>query len=305
MNSMIRCRARPWALMLLLVCACGRGNLRHVPMAAPAAPSGPLLNVAQQASLTATVEAAWPQRDDPQVLTTLIADLETLVAQTPPTDAIHGRHLARLSHAYFLQARAQRLLHDRKSMQDSLARGVLTGERALIALYPAMDDSTATPDPISAHLPLVETGGMEALTWYVSNLGAYAASRGMTSLMFYRDRVTAILERMLMVDADFLYSTPHRYWAILLARAPAFAGGNLEQARIHFEHAMQAAPGYFANACDYAQFYALPKGDRKLFERLLTDVVQGDSASLQDVAPEMRLEQQRAKSLLERVETLF
>ncbi|RYZ61558.1 MAG: hypothetical protein EOP09_19810 [Proteobacteria bacterium] len=47
---------------------------------------------------------------------------------------------------------------------------------------------------------------------------------------------------MLVVDASYAYSTPHRYWAIYLARAPAFAGGNLEQARVHFEKARKNHP---------------------------------------------------------------
>ncbi len=286
---------------LLIMGACARNPIRHVALAPQGGASAPPLNQEQQHTLQQRCEAAWLQRDDPQVLAGLLTDLETLAAQRPQDAGLY----ARLSHGYFLQARAHRSQGDRKKMQDSLARGVLVGERALINLYPAMDDSIAQPDPITAHLSLVDGRGMDAMTWYVSNLGAYAASRGMTSLIFYRDRVTAILERMLSVDATFMYSTPHRYWAIYLARAPSFAGGNLEQARVHFEHAMRESPAFFANACDYAQFYAVPKGDRALFERLLMGVVKQDSASLADAAPEMRIEQERAKRLLERVETLF
>jgi hypothetical protein len=204
-----------------------------------------------------------------------------------------------------LLARHARAGHDRPKMLDCLARGVLVGERALVSLYPALQQGPSQADPISANLALIDAKGMEALTWYVSNLGAYAASRGMTSLIFYRDRVTAILERMLVVDPHYLYSTPHRYWAIYLSRAPAFAGGSLEQARVHFEQALATHPGFFANGCDYAQFYAVPKGDRALFERLLGAVLAADSDSIADMAPEMRMEQARARHLMGQVEVLF
>lgn len=282
-------------------CACSRTPVRHLAPQSPARPAGPPLSAQAQETLLHKTEAAWLQRDDPVALAGLIADLELLWAQAPQD----GDRAARLSHAYFLQARAQRRQGMRAQMLDSLSRGVVVGEQALAALYPAMQDTLAQPDPITAHLGDVDSRGMDALTWYVSNLGAYAASRGMTSLIFYRDRVTAILERMLVVDASFAYSTPHRYWAIYLARAPAFAGGNLEQARVHFEKARKNHPDYFANACDYAQFYAVPKGDRALFTQLLTGVLEQDANRLAETAPEMRLEKLRAQELMDRVENLF
>lgn len=282
-------------------CACARTPVRHLAPHSAKSPAGPPLSEQAKKSLAEKCATAWLLRDNPAVLQALIEDLETLAAQAPG-DA--DRH-AQLSHAYFLHARMLRQQGARGPMLDALARGVIVGEQALVILYPAMQNAASSPDPITAHLGDVDDRGMDALTWYVSNLGAYAASRGMTSLIFYRDRVTAILERMLVIDPTYAYSTPHRYWAIYLARAPAFAGGNLEQARVHFERARKNHPGYFANSCDYAQFYAVPKGDRTLFEALLTSVVQEDANSVLEAAPEMRLEQLRAKELLARVEVLF
>jgi len=289
-----------WILALVGAWGCGHRQLRHVAVPPVGPADRPPLSPDEKDALQQSAEAAWLKRDDPQVLQKFVEDLEALFAQMPQDGALG----ARLSRAYFLLARHARAAHDRQKMLDSLARGVLVGERALVSLYPAMQEGTQA-DPISANLTLIDGRGMEALTWYVSNLGAYAASRGMTSLIFYRDRVTAILERMLVVDPHYLYSTPHRYWAIYLSRAPAFAGGSLEQARVHFEQAMAKHPSFFANACDYAQFYAVPKGDRALFERLLGAVLAADSGSIADMAPEMRMEQARAHHLMNRVEALF
>jgi len=288
-------------LAVVAVGGCGHQRLRHVAVPEVDAPKRPPLSTEEKDNLRQSTEAAWLKRDDPLVLAKFIEDLETLYSQMPQDGALG----ARLSRAYFLMARHARMGHDRQKMLDSLARGVLVGERALVSLYPALQQSTDQTDPIGANLGLIDGRGMEALTWYVSNLGAYAASRGITSLIFYRDRVTAILERMLVVDPHYLYSTPHRYWAIFLSRAPAFAGGSLEQARVHFEQAMAKHPSFFANACDYAQFYAIQKGDRALFERLLQQVLKADSSGLADMAPEMRMEQQRARKLMDHVETLF
>lgn len=248
--------------------------------------------------LRASAEALWLQRDDPQVLAQLLEELTELHLQEPQNAPL----MARLSQASFLAAVQARAAHDKPGMQEALMRGMLLGEAALQTLYPAANAAT---EPVVDNLRKVDSAGMDALTWYVSNMGAYAASHGVTSLLFYRERVVRALTRMLEVDPTFLYSTPHRYWAIYLTRTPAFAGGSMEQARLHFERALAAAPGYFANACDYAQFYAIPMHDRPLFLRLLEPVVRGNPAEPLSAAPEQRQAQARARALLAQTETLF
>lgn len=289
-------------LLIVLIASTG-GCHRRVASVAPGALPAPRQELSAPAaeSVRERVAQAWPQRDDVTTLAELIVDMEALLARNDEDVALAEQ----LGHAYFLQAQGAKARHDRALMKNSLARGVLVCERALVARYPIIAKDVTAADSLLEHLDAVDRAGLDALTWYVSNLGAYAASRGVTSLMFYRDRVTALLQRMLVLDETYLFGTPHRYMGIYLSRAPAFAGGDLEQARIHFERALAVAPQYAANLCDYAQYYAVPKKDRALFVSLLTRAREADAAMWPEAAAEMRLEQARAQRLLSDVERLF
>ena len=93
---------------------------------------------------------------------------------------------------------------------------------------------------------------------------------------------------------------------VLAGTLPAFAGGNPQQSRSHFERSLQVAERRFLMAqVLYAETYAVAQQDRALFDRLLAEV---DAANI-DILPSERLAntvaKQRAAALRARADRLF
>ena len=83
-------------------------------------------------------------------------------------------------------------------------------------------------------------------------------------------------------------------------------GGNLEKARAHFEKSLKLADRKFLmTPYLYAKTYAVQTQDKKLFKRLLNEVIDAPG----DILPQQRLANElakiKAKNLLESVDDLF
>ena len=72
-----------------------------------------------------------------------------------------------------------------------------------------------------------------------------AVARGFATILSYKDEIRAIMARCLELDAAYFHSGPHRYFGAFYARVPAFAGGDLERSREHFDTALSVDPNYF------------------------------------------------------------
>ena len=296
----------PWPLLgIVLAATLGPGlgcRPRAAPVAAPTAPALPAQNGAPAAALpfvdaeTLLAEAAplWDARDEQDKLRGCIDRLEQAYVQRPNDAAL----AARLARAQFLLGHGHlRLAHDLPGMKRAFARGMLVGEQALrLASAPfrtAMDEGGNVEDALGA----VDTPALDALTWYVANLGGFAAAKGSTTALFYAERLRCGIERLLALDEQYFYATPHRFMGIFLANVPAFAGGSLKRARLHFERALTLSPHYFDNALAYAGAYAAAKHDRALYRQLVAQVAAGDPKALPDVAAELRLQQRQAQAV--------
>jgi tetratricopeptide (TPR) repeat protein len=141
--------------------------------------------------------------------------------------------------------------------------------------------------------------------WYATNFGLWATDQGMSVVLLHKDMIRKVMERCLALDPDYFYAAPHRYFGAFYAKAPAFAGGDMDKAKQHFEEAIARHPAYLGTLTRYAEFYAVKLQDRDLFRRLLNQVLAADENALPEVAAENAIEKKKAKALLGRENELL
>ena len=159
------------------------------------------------------------------------------------------------------------------------ARGRDYGEHAMCVRYkPSCDWSHDSYDEFVASLDGI--GRKQADTLYACGLAtlAYlqAHSSDMDSLAEL-PQVEALFDRYLDLMGDDVESSVHTYMGILLTLRPPALGGKPEEAREHFEKAIELSNGRdLAAKVAYARGYAKLLYDRELHDRLLGEVLEAD-----------------------------
>jgi tetratricopeptide (TPR) repeat protein len=116
----------------------------------------------------------------------------------------------------------------------------------------------------------------------------------------------ACLERVLEIDANYLYGSPYIFMGISLAAKPPMLGGNIQEAKDYFEKALKLSNRkFFLTQYYYARFYAVRVQDKELFLKLIQEIIDGDPQELKDVCLINRVMQGQAVELKEMVEDLF
>ena len=116
----------------------------------------------------------------------------------------------------------------------------------------------------------------------------------------------ATMQRILALDGEFYYGSPHLLMGAYLAAKPAIIGGNIDEAKEHFDQALTLGEGKFLMAkVLFAEYYARRVRDRALFEETLQEVL----AAPVDTVPELTLSnvlaQEKARKLLEQADEYF
>ncbi len=119
-------------------------------------------------------------------------------------------------------------------------------------------------------------------------------------------KLEIMMKKVLEWDESFDFAGPHLFFGAFYASRPKMLGGNTEKSRTHFDRAIELTHKKFLMAkVLYAKLYAVRVQDRKLYDRLLTEVVKASADSL----PERRLANEvakaRAKELLEVADDFF
>ncbi|MDB5104260.1 MAG: hypothetical protein JWP91_1949 [Fibrobacteres bacterium] len=206
---------------------------------------------------------------------------------------------ARLSHAcYFVAAFVETSLEKK----DALFReGEEAAEKAMLqhpgyaARYRESGDETDAAREL-------DSAYVEALYWYVANLGRELNQESAIIRQGNKDRVVALTNRLLEMDDTFYYGGPHRIAGAIPTRLP---NGDLKEAKAHFEKAIALAPGFLGNRLAYADFYATRAGDKRLFLEQLAQVTAARADSLPEIGPENRFAQEMAKAMAAKASTLF
>ena len=116
----------------------------------------------------------------------------------------------------------------------------------------------------------------------------------------------ATMRRILELDDEFHYGGPHLLLGAYLAAKPSIIGGDIHEAKRHFDRALALGEGKVLMAkVLFAKYYARRVGDRTLFEETLQEVL----ATPTDTVPELTLSnvlaQEKARKMLEQADDYF
>jgi tetratricopeptide (TPR) repeat protein len=116
----------------------------------------------------------------------------------------------------------------------------------------------------------------------------------------------ALLDRVMEIDASYFQGLPHILMGVSLSARPPMLGGNVKQAKEHFDKALQLTDGKFFLAQYYfARYYAVRVQDKALFLRLTGEIEKMNPQELRDVCLINSVMQHKAKRLKEMVDEFF
>lgn len=148
---------------------------------------------------------------------------------------------------------------------------------------------------------------ISALFWSANAWGSYV-NLNKTDINALADlpKIDVMMKHVLKLDQTFYYGGPHLFLGTILASRPRMLGGNPQKAKEHFETCLSINRNAFLMAkYFYAKTYAVQVQDRKLFEKLLGEIL----TAPEDILPEQRLAnaiaKKKAKMLLEKAGDLF
>lgn len=265
------------------------------------------------AALVAEGDALWKERLDADKLKACLAKWEEAARLAPSVDV-----LTKLARGHYLLGDAHHALADNAEARDSEYQIGL--DWATEALKVAAPEYVAAKAGGAKHvdaIKLVPKEGVASMYWFASNLGKWAASKGFATRLKYKDDLKATMDHVRSLEGEplFFYAATWRYFGGYEAATAGIAGGSLDKSKENFDRAIAIAPQYLGNKVLVAEFLA-PKlqkdvdGDgvadgKALFERMLNEVISADPAADPEIEPENRLEQQKAKKLLAKIDELF
>lgn len=148
---------------------------------------------------------------------------------------------------------------------------------------------------------------LPALFWTALNWGSHINLNKDSPLAISEfPKAEAMMARVLEIDENYFFATPHLFFGFSYGSRPPLFGGNPSKSKEHFEKALEAYKRKFLmTQVMYAQSYCVQNQDQALFESLLNEVLSTNA----DVLPEQRLANElaklRARWLLDNAPTFF
>ena len=171
--------------------------------------------------------------------------------------------------------------------------------RAWSSLSPAAAQA-ADAGRSSEAFRLVPAAGAEAIYLDAVCASAWSRTQGFTQLVERRGEIQEALRRAAELSPALDDAGPERELGRLLASLPAYAGGDLREARLHLETAIARAPLAPRNHLLYAKAVAVKLQDRTLFEAQLNAALEP-----KPLTPEDRAAVAESRDLLQREDELF
>lgn len=115
-----------------------------------------------------------------------------------------------------------------------------------------------------------------------------------------------LVRRLLELDENFYFGSPHAMMASYYAAQPEITGGNPAKAKEHFEKAIKISEGNFLmHHFFYAKFYAVRTQDKDLYIKLLKQIIDTPEDILANHCAITSLCKIKAKKLLGAVDEYF
>jgi len=252
-------------------------------------------------SASAEGDALWAQRGEQEKLEQAIAKWEEAAAAAP--SAALATKLAR---AHYLLGDGYLALKDDIEGRDAeYQKGLDWATKALKLSAPDFAAAMAAGAKHGEAIGKVGADAIEAMYWYASNLGKWAAAHGIVAKLKYKEDIKATMERVKFLDEKFFYAAGWRYFGGFEAATAGLAGGSLVRSEENFTKSVELAPQYLGTKVLWADYLCVKKQDRAAFERLLNEVLTADPNVDPAIAPENTLEQAKARKLLAKADDLF
>jgi tetratricopeptide (TPR) repeat protein len=252
----------------------------------------------EDASLEQQAQAAWDAREDSAELAQALELYGELSAANPDNRG----YMETLSKGYYLQGAGH--LDNPEDILAAHDTGARWGERilGLSEGFRTCVEGGAADYECLEHATVDDVPG---IYWAYGNMGKWAVGMGFTTVLKHKNKLFAFISRVHELDVDYYYGAADRGLGAYYAKAPSFAGGDLDLALEHFEASLAVAPDYFSTKVLMAEYWATKTQDKDEFTRLLNEVIAGDPSVYADVVPIQKLEQKRAQSLLDNADDLF
>lgn len=281
--------------------------------------------VAAAARDKATGDAAFKLRADPAKLAeALKAYKSSLAANARQADV--QLNVSRLN--YLLADGKYRFDEDDEKQLAAFQTGAAHAAAAVALTAPRFRELICSGATIDEAVGALDAGGIPAMYWFATHLGKYGLAKDLLEVLANKDMIFAVMTAARRLVPDYFYGAPDRYLAAYYTKVP-FPKGDLPRALSHFQASMRRDRDYFATYVLVAQMYALKikalvptdaryckldsaKADkpgehpcRRMYRRLLKHVIDADPTVIPAIAAEQRVEQQKAKALLEELDTYF
>lgn len=250
-------------------------------------------------SLLALAEQKWRQRSERASSLDAIRLWENVVRREPR----HTVALTRLSRAYsfFVDAHLNQRspsIDVEEQRLELYQKGADAGELALVYLEPEFERTMRESGDFVEAMGAIRPESVEAAYWYCTNLIRFSLAKGLSTKMFYKDRILGAMHRIRELDARFFYGAADRNLGVFYAALPAVAGKDLEQSEQHFRAARALGPRYLGNYVLEAEFLAVARGERDRYVKLLEWVLEAPVGEDPNMAPENAAAQRTAQRLL-------
>lgn len=137
-------------------------------------------------------------------------------------------------------------------------------------------------------------------------VGVIQADSGNWDRLAEISKVKLLTERLLALDEGYYYGAGHLLLGVLAGILPPALGGKPDEAKMHFERAIELSQGKFLLAfVYYAQNYAKVVYDRDLYEKLLRRVLDTPADAVPELTLVNTLARQQAEKLLAEAATIF
>ncbi len=266
--------------------------------------------------MLADADAAWQARGDRAKLEQAIATWEK-AAKTASPNLDEAARKEKLAEIYTSLARGYYLLADSHTrlqaeddelndqMMGEFEKGVTAAEKAIALRDPKFAAAVAADaNNWKTAVKSADPKAAGPLYWYATNMGKWALLEGIATILARKDDIKATMDWMIQQDETYFYGAPHRYFGAYHCKVP-IGGGDPPKAKASFEKAIEIGPNYLATRVLMAESYATLVGDRELFETLLNETIAANPDADPSIGPENRLEQAKAKRLLERADDFF
>jgi hypothetical protein len=239
------------------------------------------------------------------------------------------RVLLRLSRAWYLLGDGHyRFEEDDDAQLDAFLQGGNAAAAAVALTAPRFKSLICSGAAESDAIATLDARAIPALYWFATNLGKYGLAKDLIELLANKDMIFGVMSRARLIAPRYFNYAPDRYLGAYFTKVP-FPKGDLPRALKHFQATMRGNRDYLATYVLVAQMYALKIKDRvpddakyckigspiddkatqdpcrRLFQRLLNHVLKTPAKILPKIEAEQRVEQEKAKRLLEELDTYF